>query len=225
MNLQTFNQQIQGVIDWNAVARNMTHTFTQADIDAQTGYVHEEIKETIGALATNNTVELMDGAGDIFVTLVYKYFLMRGEFKGDFVPEVLTSEELTEPRLREDYLIFAASTLLTNNLYADSNNDMQYNMELLYFFLNTIEEWYGVDIHAIIDEVMRSNWSKFPIYQEGFDYRGMCRVIELARLKQNVDFSIVLVNDDVRVAFRDKFGQGKIMKPATFIEPNIASLL
>lgn len=225
MNLNTFNQQIQNVIDWNAVARNMTHTFTQGDIDAQTGYVHEEIKETIGALATNNIVELMDGAGDIFVTVVYKYFLMRGEFALDFAPEELTCEELTEPRLREDYLIFAASTMLTNNLYADSNNDMKYCMELLWFFCNTVEEWYGVDMHAIIDEVMRSNWSKFPIYQEGFDYKGMCRVIELARLKQNVDFSTVEVGGVTRVAFRDKFGQGKIMKPATFIEPNIKSLL
>lgn len=225
MNLNTFNRQIQDVIDWNAVARNMTHRFEQVDYDNQTSYVHEEVKETIAGLATNNTIEVLDGAADIFVTLAYKYFLNRGVFMNDFVPELLTCEELTEPKLREDYLIFAASSILTNNLYVASDADMHYTMELLYFFLNTVEEWYGVDMHAVIDEIMHSNWSKFPVFAEGTDYEGLCRVIEQAYNRQNVAFSTVEVNGTVRVAFRDNFGQGKIMKPSSFVKPNVQSLL
>lgn len=225
MNIDTFNKQIQNVIDWNAVARNLVHTFTDGDIKSQSDYVHEEAKETIAALATNNTVEVMDGSADIFVTMVYKYFLMRKEFSADFKPEGLTCEELTDPQMREDYLIFCASSLLTNNLYAASVADMQFTMDILYCFLETIEQWYGVDMHAIIDEVMVSNWSKFPIYQEGFDYEGTCRVIEQVRQRKNVAFTTVEVGGVVRVAFRDNFGNGKIMKPASFVEPNIASLL
>lgn len=225
MNLNTFNTQIQNVIDWNAVARNMTHTFTEKDLEGQTSYVHEEAKEFIAGVATGNTVEIMDGAADIFVTLAYKYFLKRGEFNGDFVPENLVCEELVDQKMREDYLIFAGSNILTNNLYAEDARDVTFTMELLYMVLNTIEEWYGVDMHAIIDEVMRSNWSKFPIYQEGFDYVGTCRVIELARQRQNVQHALVEVGGVTRVAFRDNFGQGKIMKPTSFVEPNIASLL
>lgn len=225
MNLNTFNQQIQNVIDWNAVARGLKHSFEAADINNQTAYTHEEIKETIAGLATNNAIETLDGAADIFVTLAYKYFLMRGEFNGDFTPEVLTCEELTDPAFRDDYLIYAASTLLTNNLYAESVADIQYTMELLYFMLNTIEEWYGVDMHAVISEVMRSNWSKFPVQDETVNYRHMCHEIEVLRKRENISYDIVSIGGENRVSFRDNGGAGKIMKPPMFVHPNIASLL
>ena len=96
MNFNTFNRQIQDVIDWNAVARNMTHTFTDSDLVAQTSYVHEEAMETIAALATKDLKETLDGIADVFVTLSYKYFLMRKEFNADFEVEDLLGEDLDQ---------------------------------------------------------------------------------------------------------------------------------
>ncbi|MNN77097.1 hypothetical protein D3C81_1935300 [compost metagenome] len=63
------------------------------------------------------------------------------------------------------------------------------------------------------------------MYAEGTDYEGQCRVIEQAYTRKNVQFSTVEVNGVTRVAFRDNFGNGKIMKPTSFVKPNIESLL
>ncbi|MNP18971.1 hypothetical protein D3C76_1114780 [compost metagenome] len=50
-------------------------------------------------------------------------------------------------------------------------------------------------------------------------------MIEQAYTRKNVQFSTVEVNGVTRVAFRDNFGNGKIMKPTSFVKPNIESLL
>lgn len=226
MNIADFNNQVQSVIDWNAVARNLQHSFDAKTLDSQTGYIHEEVKETIAALATNDTVETLDGVGDIFVTLSYKYFLMRGEFNGDYAPdENLTAEDLTEPALREDYLLHIASQILTNNLYATTVDDIKFTLDLLYFMCSVVEQWYGVDMHKVIESVMASNWSKFPIYDDKVDYQAMCHEIEFVRERENVAFSKVTVGGVERVSFRDAYGQGKIMKPATFVAPSFTGIL
>jgi hypothetical protein len=88
-----------------------------------------------------------------------------------------------------------------------------------------VEEWYNVDMHKVIDLVMSSNWSKFPIYDEKVDYQAMCHEIEFERGKENVGFSKVEVAGVERVYFRDNFGQGKIMKPASFVNPSFVDIV
>jgi hypothetical protein len=53
----------------------------------------------------------------------------------------------------------------------------------------------------------------------------MCEWIEEVRKRENVGYSFAEVAGVQRVTFRDNFGEGKIMKPSTFVEPNIAALL
>lgn len=225
MNFNDFNRQIQDVIDWNAVARNMTHTFTASDLENQTNYTHEEVMETIAALATKDLKETLDGIGDIFVTLSYKYFLMRQAFNGDFEVEDLLGEELPDdPRTKQDYMLSLASTISTNNLFAESLADIEFTLSLLYLLMHTAEELYGVDIHAVVDAVMVSNWSKFPPAND-VNIGAMCEWIEEIRKRENVDYSFAEVGGVTRVTFRDNFGKGKIMKPSTFVEPDLTTLL
>ena len=226
MNFNDFNRQIQDVIDWNAVARNMTHTFTPEQLVAQTAYVHEEVMETIAALATKDLKETLDGIADIFVTLAYKYFLMRQEFNADFNVEDLFGEDIsTDPRLQQDYLLSLTSTISTNNLFAEGLHDIEFTMSLLYLLMYVAEDLYKVDMHVVVDAVMESNWSKFPIASEVKDIDAMCEWIEEVRKRENVGYSFAEVAGVQRVTFRDNFGEGKIMKPSTFVEPNIAALL
>lgn len=227
MNLNDFNRQIQSVIDWNAVASGMTHSFTQEKIEAQTGYVHEEIMETIAGLATKDTIETLDGVGDIFVTLAYKYFLIREEFDLDFDPDdIFEDEELVDQRLRQNSLIYVAGLISSHNLFgSETVDEVEQGMSILYAFMEKVEEWYGVDVHALVDEVMASNWSKFPIFSEHVDYDSECRGIEATHKRMNVSYRISNVGGVDRVSFRDNFGAGKIGKPSTFVEPNVARLL
>lgn len=225
MNIIEYNRQIQNVIDWNAVARNLTHSFDQSVIDKQAEYVHEEIMETIAALSTKNIKEILDGAGDIFVTLAYKYFLVRGEFNNDFVlDDVFEEEELVGDRKRQQALIFISTCISGYNLFGDTVSELEQGMSALWTLMENIEKWYGVDMHAVVDEVMRSNWSKFPEFQEGFDYDGECQIIERVRLQSDVAYSVVEVNGVKRVSFRNQGGTGKIMKPTCFVEPDVMSL-
>jgi vacuolar-type H+-ATPase subunit D/Vma8 len=87
------------------------------------------------------------------------------------------------------------------------------------------EDLYKVDMHVVVDAVMESNWSKFPIASEVKDIDAMCEWIEEVRKRENVGYSFAEVAGVQRVTFRDNFGEGKIMKPSTFVEPNIAALL
>lgn len=225
MNLIEFNRQIQNVIDWNAVARNMTHSFDQSVINKQAEYVHEEVMETITAASTKNIKELFDGAGDIFVTLAYKYFLVRGGFQNDFeLHDVFEEEVVTEARKRQQALIFVSTVISGHNLYSETVGELEEAMSALWTLMELIESWYGVDMHAVVDEVMRSNWSKFPEFQEGVDYDAECRWIEGNRVQTHVAHSVVEVNGIKRVSFRNQNGTGKIMKPACFVEPDVMSL-
>ena len=227
MNFNDFNRQIQDVIDWNAVARNMTHTFTEKDLENQTNYTHEEVMETIAALATKDLKETLDGIGDIFVTLSYKYFLMRQEFSTYFVVEDLLGEELPEgSRIKQDYMLSLASTISTNNLFAESLADIEFTMSLLYLLMHTAEELYNVDMHDVVDAVMLSNWSKFPAVQNlNISPEAMCEWIEEVRKRDNVGYAYAEVAGVKRVTFRDNNGAGKIMKPSTFVEPDLTALL
>lgn len=226
MNIADYNRQIQNVIDWNAVARNMTHTFDQSVINKQAEYVHEEIMETITAASTKNIKELFDGAGDIFVTLAYKYFLLRGEFNNDFVlDDIFEEEDFANDRKRQQALIFISTCISGYNLFGDTVTDLEQAMSALWTLMESIEKWYSVDMHAVVDEVMRSNWSKFPEFDEAVDYSAECRWIEEARGQTAVAFSVVEVNGVKRVSFRNQGGTGKIMKPACFFEPDVMSLL
>lgn len=225
MNFNTFNRQIQDVIDWNATARNLTHTFTAQDLDNQTAYVHEEVMETIAGIATKDLKETLDGVADIFVTLVYKYFLMRGEFNNDLVIEDLMGEDVPDsPRMRQDYLLSLASTISTNNLFATGVEDIRFTISLLYLLMHTVEELHNIDMHAVVDAVMVSNWSKFPP-ADSIDPVAMCEWIEEVRKRENVGYAFAEVAGVKRVTFRDNNGAGKIMKPSTFVEPDLSALL
>ena len=80
------------------------------------------------------------------------------------------------------------------------------------------------DVHAVVDEVMASNWSKFPPV-EGIDPAAMCEWIEEVRKRENVGYQFAEVAGIKRVTFRDNDGAGKIMKPSTFREPVLTALM
>jgi hypothetical protein len=225
MNFNDFNAQIQDVIDWNAVARNNTHTFTEQDLANQTAYVHEEVMETIAGLANKDLKETLDGIADTFVTLSYKYFLMRQEFNADFNVEDLLGEDISnDPRMQQDYMVSLASTISSNNLFANGLHDIEFTLSLLYLLMHTAQELYKVNMHDVVDAVMVSNWSKFPPLQ-GINPTAMCEWIEEVRKRENVNFRTTEVAGVKRVTFRDNFGEGKIMKPSTFVEPDLSALL
>ena len=84
---------------------------------------------------------------------------------------------------------------------------------------------YTIDMNEAMTEVMDSNWSKFPEFDDTVDYEPECSWIEQYRKKTNVKHSVIDVNGIKRVVFRDDGGTGKVCKPSTFKEPDLARLM
>lgn len=225
LTTEQFNTHLKSVIDWNAVARNFDVAFSQEDILRQTEYTAEEIFETISALALNDTIEVIDGICDTFVTLAYKYYQITGkaEFEGTaFLDSYEVSSNISERNLS---LIAVVGRLQQFNLFATTDEQYEIAMDALHQTMRCMTDVYTIDMNEAMTEVMDSNWSKFPEFDDTVDYESECSWIEHYRKKTNVKYSVVDVNGIKRVVFRDDGGTGKVCKPSTFKEPDLTRLM
>lgn len=222
---EQFNTHLKSVIDWNAVARNFDVTFSQEDILRQTEYTAEEVFETISALALNDTVEVIDGICDTFVTLAYKYYQITGkaEYEGT---EFLDAYEVVRDISAHNLSMIAILVQLQKyNLFATTDAQYEVAMDALHQTMRYMTDAYTIDMNEAMTEVMDSNWSKFPEFDDTVDYESECSWIEQYRKKTNVKHSVIDVNGIKRVVFRDEGGTGKVCKPSTFKEPDLARLM
>lgn len=224
MKIEQFNELAVDVFNWNAVARNNQHVFGEKAVLAQSDYIHEELKETLNALMKNDVVEVLDGVADVFVTLVYKDFLLQhGAFEfGDMEPILPTG--LTE---REHFydIINLCSMIGFYGIVDNDPDRVGISIELLFILMNLVEEIYDVDMYEVTKNVMESNWSKYLGFTEGYDYNLECRAIEEARGMKDVGFNTVEVAGKTYVVFRNANGTGKIMKPLSYTPANPGQFL
>jgi hypothetical protein len=233
MNFNKLAEQINEVIRWNFVSQNGSHDFSNEKKVKQNDYVEEEAMETIAAIATKDLQEIFDGTGDILVTYSYLCFLCNPE-------QEITAELLN--RIKYDYANYIDDTQKIHwsqlvsqvtDLVNMANYLLEMDDETIYPRDEILEELVGllelmrlaypnVDLYGAIDAILESNWSKFPLLtdQTPAQIEQECRWIEIHRKKNNVAASIVQSGDKMYIVFRDDHGQGKIMKPSTFAEPN-----
>lgn len=200
------------VVAWNAVSRGGEHVFSPEEEIKQLDYCLEEIQETLEAYEEGNLVEVLDGLADCLVTLSYLIALGRKgdvqcfEFiKGGFVPDSSNNFYLrlagSYQRLSTDFpMLIDAEVALLDVIGALNSINDQWNE--------------SVDVVGVIEEVLDSNWSKFPHLDQVIPMEE-CKWIEEHRGKVGVTYSVI----GNKVVFRDK--GGKIMKPGTFEEPDI----
>jgi hypothetical protein len=224
MNLNRLTEQINEVVKWNLVSLNGKHDFSDDKKARQNDFTISEVKETLAAIAQDDIKEVFDGLGDVLVTYAYRVFLQ--------YEEAPTLHELDEFNSIDTFnqcewkwinVIQSLNTIawaIDCNFHWHDSSESWYNLTEL---LATAEQVYTqMDIHDAIDEVLRSNWSKFVKLDVGTDINALeseCRWIEANRGKSNVFYSIVELDDGSRYAvFRDDHGKGKIMKPSVFQE-------
>lgn len=194
------------VVAWNKVSRG-EHDFSDSATLKQLDYCLEEIQETVKGYEEDNLTEILDGLADSLVTLSYLLFLCR-EGKGDcfdylkdsdgspYLPIFHSKMEMNYLRLNQIPCLLAAETALRDVLEA----------------LNDLSE--KANISGVVEEVLDSNWSKFPYLDQVIPMEE-CKWIEENRGKEGVYHAVI----GHKVVFRDK--GGKIVKPSTFKEPNI----
>lgn len=228
MNSQKLEQQVLDVIKWNAVSRNGIHNFSQETVGAQLTYVYSEAKETVQAFLQNDVKEILDGIADIMVTASYLSFLVEQKPMRTNVHE---SELHNATEAGADHVILVgASQMMGLTNYVIQNDLSFYGIDIeedaaytVANLSNIAEIVYGVDMCQVIDAVLESNWSKFPLLGNWneIDLYQECRWIEANRGKTDVKWNIVEVEGQKYVVYRDKNGTGKIQKPSAYKEPTI----
>lgn len=223
---ELFNDHMKSVYNWNLVARNFNVDFTESDIKRQSDYVSEEAFETISAIATNDVIEVIDGICDTFVTATYKHTQVTGELEFEGTKfEVDYVKPDSDALLRLNLIAVMTQLLGRNVAPEDAKLDSLISMDVLHQLMGYVEFVYNFDINDAMTEVMDSNWSKFPLFIEDFDYAGECEWIENYYQKVDVKHAVVEINGERRVVFRDNGGAGKVCKPSVFQTPDIGKLL
>lgn len=81
----------------------------------------------------------------------------------------------------------------------------------------------NIDIIGAFKEVMRSNWSKFPIVEDIEDVVAECAWIENNRAQVGVTASTVETDNGTFYVFKNV--SGKVVKPSTFTEPMLDTFI
>lgn len=211
-----FNKHFRDVLAWNQVGSTVQpFDVSDAKYIKQAELVMEEYRELTKALNENNIVEIYDGLADLFVVLSFMYALdsNRNECVIDYNDFVVTVDRYTEivdvfdmhPDDVQQYLLNA------------TGDEIAVALDKLLKQLAVIS--YST---LVLNDVMRSNWTKFPLVDE-VDIEAEKTRIEAAGRYTNISATKVQYKGDLRYVIRDGFG--KIMKPSTMSQPKIAQIL
>lgn len=229
MDTEFFQQAAKHVIDWNAKARGGEQPeLTQDLFVAQIGFLREELKEYEAAAKDNDHVELLDAAADIFVVASYLTFMFFGEensmnFLSNGVGDVFTPTAYTDfDALEQTFTEPVQMALMAAGITRMARDTL-------------VRSVYPEK--KILKEVLKSNDSKYPTKKQLLTVWNTsdidsaisqeCAAIE-ERNADRPEGAYVGVhatyNEKQKVyVFFDS--NGKIMKPSTFVKPNIAGII
>ncbi len=229
MDNQFFIDAAKHIVEWNAKARGgETPTFDQDMFLAQLGFVREELKEWQDAADKNDHVELLDAAADIFVVASYLAFMFWGEegvekalqtSAGDVFSLKVYDEFIIMEETFTDPVQMAMIALGLTRMARDTLVRSNYNEK------------------KVMKEVLKSNDSKYPTrkqlltFWESKDIEEVlimeCNAIEErnANRPEGAYTGVHAVYNEKQKVYTFFDDKGKIMKPSTFVKPNIASIV
>jgi hypothetical protein len=201
MNLKPFYQD---VLSWNDFAGNNINN--KKLIELYEDLVREESKEIFDSLKDNDAVEFIDGVSD---SLVVGSFL-----KALIYDENYENHSTSTEKGDLNQLISKLETLLV-----DPKGNINEIILILEIMSNSVE----VNLVDCCEEVMISNWSKFPLITD-VNPENETTFIENQGRYSGIVFEIKLdSSNEKRYIFKNN--KGKIVKPSTFQEPRLKDFL
>lgn len=199
----------QHVIRWNDIARK-ARGGAYTDKDLQWSFVQEEFDETLTALREGDRIEAVDGACDMFVVASYAAYLENRD----------GLEKICAYRSDEEFSLIE----LERAVYETKNRYTALKQIVALLFRLDI----GLDYN--MTEVLASNDTKYPTmaqlreaypeWEELTDFDLLKHeALAIEERSKGRYSNIVFVRDGEQHVFMD--GNGKIMKPITFRNPNI----
>lgn len=195
----------QDVVSWNNFVGNKLDKAGLSDL--YVNLVKEETTEIFDSIASNDPIEFLDGVCD---TLVVGSFLLAVKKQSDF----------------EDYLInfqkVDVKDAITKLKYL-VESDTYSNIEEIMILVENIAYSSGINVEKAFEEVMRSNWSKFPLKDSVIPLNDVKGIEDQGRYN-NVRFEMNIDSkNNERYIFKD--GNGKVVKPSTFEEPQLSEFI
>ncbi len=201
MNLIPFYKD---VVSWNNFAGNSIDN--KSLIDLYENLVDEESKEVFDSIIDKDPVEFLDGIAD---SLVVGSFLQALVFNYNFENHVITKNNGD------------LSSLITElrNLVKQPKENILDIITTLEKISNSID----VDINKCCEEVMISNWSKFPKTDLVIPENEINHIESQGRYS-GIVFEIKKDTNGIeRYIFKNN--KGKIVKPSTFKEPRLSQFV
>lgn len=217
----------------------------------QLSYTTSEMDELLYAVKDKSTVEMMDAIGDVFVTASYFLFLAQGEqrFKEKmnsivkqplaslYNPDILATNENLKRKLKtimaaveEHSVDFVQNTIdeamedlfsliVSCNYFKEADG----SIDLTEFQIVDQNYWSAFEVAAF--EISNSNFSKFPIYQEGSEGEAVIQenIDHIVKTMKDKTGEIINVNykiNDGKVVYYNT-ATNKFLKPKSFQEPNL----
>lgn len=217
----------------------------------QLSYTTSEMDELLYAVKDKSTVEMMDAIGDVFVTASYFLFLAQGEqrFKEKmnsivkqplaslYNPYILATNENLKRKLKtimaaveEHSVDFVQNTIdeamedlfsliVSCNYFKEADG----SIDLTEFQIVDQNYWSAFEVAAF--EISNSNFSKFPIYQEGSEGEAVIQenIDHIVKTMKDKTGEIINVNykiNDGKVVYYNT-ATNKFLKPKSFQEPNL----
>lgn len=213
---------LKETIKWNEVARLGTHNFSKKAKDLQMKCLVEELTELIEACDAEDHVEALDAMCDIIFVAIYGDFLSGG---GDInyniyecsYGQINTFEGHAEGNelrylrdVAESLKDLAETGEVGDDVYKYATSAFS-NIGLLFF---------DMDFKGAYEEVVRSNFTKFPSTAD------VMLGAEITWFDTTSKYDDVCVEEyDGRYIFRCDGGDGKIVKPRLFKEPELEQYL
>lgn len=229
MDADFFVAAANHVVEWNAKARGgAEQEFTNEMFVSQIGCVREELKEFQDAAKDNDHVEMLDAAADSFVVTSYLAYMFFGK---EVVEQALRTPvgDCFAPDIYNGFMSFEENIV-------EARQMAMFSLALMRQARDTLVRT-RYNGKKVLKEVLKSNDSKYPTRKQLLEAWGTkdineavakeCGAIEersQSRAEGAYEGVTATYNEVQKVyVFWDK--NGKIMKPSTFVKPDIASII
>lgn len=189
-------------IKWNKIANYGAFDFSQSRRDLQHTYLMGEISTLFEVVYLDDEGETLKAICDVLFTSVYALYL-----------DTATSEPLENSLTPCFYPDLTLYSLACEVEEAFDDFDYFYICELILSYSLT----YDFDFKDAYAEVVKSNYSKFPVISE-----AECQM-ELRLFLGNEKYQNVLCTlvEGGYCVFRSSYGSGKVFNPQSFCQPNL----
>jgi len=202
---------LRQTVEWNKISRLGKFDFSEEAKQLQAKCLQEEVNELRQAVKDQDGVEMLDALCDILFVSAYAAFLKEGGSL-NYESLIFTYDDVVYEELKtfnwEDML---------NQMDSAVEQELFYEICMVTLGMGLV---FDVDFKAAYENVVESNFTKFPLTDD------VMVGAELEWFNAESKYDDVCVEEfEGHFIFRCDGGDGKIVKPRLFVEPELEQFI